>query len=329
MPTNGLSSRMIQFLDPEDRNRVGIQTPFQRLALQMQDILGDGGILKDVLREGEGPLVPRDASISIHFSGFLEYSDQPFESTRSYKFPKMMKLGKDMTVWGLDLGLRTMRRGEFARFLIQPSYAYGEMGCPPLIPPLASVLYEVQVFDYLDSAQVDEFFALSPEEQNLAPLSTLLNVVNTERSFGNRCFNQSRYDDAKYRYKQAMTLLRNRKPEDEEERRHVEEASLPFLLNLSLAYFRLERPHKALKFGQRALQISPGNTKALFRCGQACLEMNEYEKAQEYLIMAQAKKPFDTDINNSLKKLANCYKEHLDQEKLMCSKMFSAFKSEN
>lgn len=67
-----------------------------------------------------------------------------------------------MTVWGLDLGLRTMRRGEFSRFLLKPSYAYGEMGCPPLIPPGATVLYEVQVIDYLDSAQVDEFFALLP-----------------------------------------------------------------------------------------------------------------------------------------------------------------------
>lgn len=67
----------------------------------------------------------------------------------------------DMTMWGLDLGLRTMRRGEFSRFLLHPSYAFGEMGCPPLIPPCATVLYEVQVIDYLDSAQVDEFFALS------------------------------------------------------------------------------------------------------------------------------------------------------------------------
>lgn len=66
-----------------------------------------------------------------------------------------------MTAWGLDLGLRTMRKGELSRFLMQPNYAFGERGCPPIIPPWATVLYEVQVFDYLDSAQVDEFFALS------------------------------------------------------------------------------------------------------------------------------------------------------------------------
>ncbi|XP_053474158.1 inactive peptidyl-prolyl cis-trans isomerase FKBP6 [Ictalurus furcatus] len=328
MLRNGVSLGLVQFMDQEERHQLGLNTPFQRLARHMQDILGNGGIRKEVVREGEGPLVPRDASVSVHFSGFLEYADQPFESTRGSKFPKMMKLGKDVTLWGLDISLRTMRRGEFSRFLLQPRYAYGELGCPPIIPPGATVLYEVQVFDYLDSAKVDEFFALSLEEQNLVPLSKLLSVVETERSFGNHCFNKSYYEDAKDRYKQAMMLLRNREPVDEEERKRVEEASLPFLLNLSLTYLRLEKPRKALQFGQSALEISPRNTKALFRCGQACFEMNDYEKAQDYLTMAQARKPFDTDINNLLRKLAHRYNEELDKEKHMCSKMFSALKFE-
>lgn len=160
----------------------------------------------------------------------------------------------DVTLGGLELGLMTMQKGEFSRFLFQPQYAFGEMGCPPFIPAAAVVLYEVQVLDFLDSGQVDDFIALSlvwkvscvsdmvvtrrcvlkcfsfvhlkqfffasrnklqhniydnpyifclQEEQNTVPLSTLLDVVNTLRSFGNRCFNQSRYDHAKDRYKQV------------------------------------------------------------------------------------------------------------------------------
>lgn len=68
----------------------------------------------------------------------------------------------DLTLYGLELGLLTMKKGEFSRFLFLPKYAYGEFGCPPLIPPSATVLYEVQILDYLDSAEVDEFFALTP-----------------------------------------------------------------------------------------------------------------------------------------------------------------------
>ena len=68
----------------------------------------------------------------------------------------------DLTLAGLELGLLTMRKGEFSRFLLQPCYAYGDMGCPPFIPAAAVVLYEVHILDFLDSGQVDEFIALSP-----------------------------------------------------------------------------------------------------------------------------------------------------------------------
>lgn len=63
---------------------------------------------------------------------------------------------------GLELGLLTMKKGEFSRFLFKPQYAYGNMGCPPRIPADAVVLYEVEVLDFLDSGQVDDFTALSP-----------------------------------------------------------------------------------------------------------------------------------------------------------------------
>lgn len=49
--------------------------------------------------------------------------------------------------------------------------------------------------------------SVKQDEQNLAPLSTLLNVIDTERSFGNRCFNQSRYEDAKHRYKRVSSVI--------------------------------------------------------------------------------------------------------------------------
>uniref|UniRef100_A0A8C2DGD1 peptidylprolyl isomerase n=1 Tax=Cyprinus carpio TaxID=7962 RepID=A0A8C2DGD1_CYPCA len=323
MSTNGKTSRILQFMAPDERRQFGIETPFHRLALQMQDILGDGGILKEVVHAGEGPPVPKHASVSIHFSGFLEYSDTPFETTSHLKYPRMMKLGRDVTLYGLELGLLTMKKGEFSRFLFKPKYAYGDLGCPPHIPPLATVLYEVQVLDFLDSAQVDEFLDLSMDEQNSVSLSTFLNVLDTQRSFGNLCFNKKHYEDARERYKQAMTLLQNRELVDDEEKQRLEEMKLPFLLNLSLTYLKLEKPQKALCYGQKALDI-----KLFFPLffNEACLEMSDYEKAQDYLTLAQAKKPFDPDINTLLKKLAFCYKDYLDKERAMCSKMFSGFK---
>ncbi|KAM9339025.1 inactive peptidyl-prolyl cis-trans isomerase FKBP6 [Symphorus nematophorus] len=302
MSGNGLVPSIRRLINAEERHRS--PSPFDHLRQQMNDVLGDGGILKEVVQAGEGPPVPQNASVLVHYSGFLEYSDRPFETTTNKKYPRMMKLGRDLTLAGLELGLLTMQRGEFSRFLFQPEYAYGDMGCPPFIPPGAMVLYEVQIIDYLDSGQVDDFIALSPEEQDTVPLSTLLDVVNTLRSFGNRCFNQSRYDNAKERYKQAVMLLGNREIESDAETERIRTALLPLYLNLSLTELRLDSPHKALKYGNKALEIDSANTKALFRCGQAYLELHEYESAQDCLITAQAKRPFDSDINNLLRKVA-------------------------
>ncbi|XP_028253703.1 inactive peptidyl-prolyl cis-trans isomerase FKBP6 [Parambassis ranga] len=325
MSRNGFSG-FRRMTDAEERLERRTLTPFEQLRQQMNDIQGDGGILKEVVQPGEGRPVTENASVLMHYSGFLEYSQQPFETTTHLKHPRMMKLGRDVTLAGLELGLLTMRKGEFSRFLFQPQYAYGDMGCPPIIPAAAVVLYEVQILDFLDSGQVDDFTALSPAEQNTFPLSTLLEVINILRSFGNLCFKQSRYNGAKDRYKQAMLLLGNRDTQSDSEKESIKTAQLPLYLNLSLTELRLENPHKALKYGNKALEIDSGNTKALFRCGQAYLELCEYEHAQHCLLSAQAKKPFDSDINNLLRRAMISYKDSLDQEKDMYSKMFRGLK---
>ncbi|XP_048839827.1 inactive peptidyl-prolyl cis-trans isomerase FKBP6 isoform X3 [Brienomyrus brachyistius] len=298
MSANGLSSRIQQFLNPVELQRVGVQSPFQRLALQMQDVSGDRGVLKEVIQNGEGQLVPMDASVLIHFSGYLEYSDRPFESNNRSKHPPIMKLGRDVTLLGLELGLLTMKKVVFVVMLWAARISSSAVKSPPH----------------------------RQGQQNIAALSTVLKVARTELGFGNRCFNQKRYEDAKERYKKAMTLLVNRKAADQGERDSIAAVKLHSFLNLSLALLRLERPLKALKYGQKALDVEPHNAKALFRCGQqACLEMRDYEKAQDFLLMAQAQKPFNSDINNLLKKLAACLKDSADKEKEMCTRMFANF----
>lgn len=72
-----------------------------------------------------------------------------------------MIIWTDVTLVGLEIGLLTMKKGEFSRFLFQPKYAFGDMGCPPLIPAATMVLYEVNLLDFLDSGKVDDFIALS------------------------------------------------------------------------------------------------------------------------------------------------------------------------
>uniref|UniRef100_A0A8C5VI74 peptidylprolyl isomerase n=1 Tax=Microcebus murinus TaxID=30608 RepID=A0A8C5VI74_MICMU len=265
------------------------QSLYQRLSQRMLDISGDRGVLKDVIREGAGDLVTPDASVL------------------------------DITLWGMELGLLSMRRGELARFLFRPNYAYGTLGCPPLIPPNATVLFEIELLDFLDSAESDKFCALSAEQQDEFPLQKVLKVAATEREFGNYLFRQNRFYNAKVRYKRALQLL-HRRTAPLDEQHLVEAAKLLVLLNLSFAYLKLDRPIMALRYGEQALLIDQKNAKALFRCGQL---MTEYQKARDFLVRAQKEQPFNHDINNELKKLASYYRDYVDKEKEMCHRMFA------
>ncbi|CAI9561175.1 unnamed protein product [Staurois parvus] len=206
----------------------------------------------------------------------------------------------------MEIGVLTMQRGEVSRFLYSPAYAYGALGCPPLIPPSATVLFEMEILDFLDTAESDSFFALSPNHQAIFPLEKVLEVATTERKFGNCLFKRNRFDDAKDRYKRASFYL-SRLGKSEEERRQLETARLPVNLNLALTYLRLERPRNSLEWGEKALAIDNKNVKALFRCGQACLELKEYEKARTFLLRAQKLEPFNSEINGELKRLSRYF----------------------
>lgn len=67
--------------DDEDDDQ---STPFEKLARKMVDVcpLNDGGILKQVLKHGSGPVIPEGSVARVHMNAYQEYADEPFDSTR-------------------------------------------------------------------------------------------------------------------------------------------------------------------------------------------------------------------------------------------------------
>ncbi|XP_059721853.1 inactive peptidyl-prolyl cis-trans isomerase FKBP6 isoform X2 [Haemorhous mexicanus] len=127
----------------------------------LQDLTGDGGVRKEQLRPGTGQPVPPSASVAVKYSGYLGNWNKLFCSNGNSKYPRLMKLGKDITLWGLEIGLLSMTKGEAALFVLTPEYAYGQRGCPPSIPPNTTVLFKVEVLDFIDSEECDAFFELT------------------------------------------------------------------------------------------------------------------------------------------------------------------------
>ncbi|NXS37080.1 FKBP6 isomerase, partial [Pomatostomus ruficeps] len=292
----------------------------------LQDLTDDGGVRKEQLRPGTGQPVPPSASVAVKYSGYLGNWSKLFCSNENNKYPRLMKLGKDITLWGLEIGLLSMTKGEAALFVLTPEYAYGQRGCPPAIPPNTTVLFKVEMLDFIDSEECDTFFELSHEQQDRLPLEKVLKVAATEREFGNYFFYKQRFKIAKDRYKRALSIL-DRSSSSKAEQSQINASKLLLFLNLSLTYLKLERADRALKYGELALELDQGNAKALFRCGQACLHLREYSKSRYFLARAQCIQPFNHEINNELKKLARYYREYTEMEKEMCCQMFDPLNS--
>ena len=51
-------------------------------------------MLKKVIRGGAGPVVPEGATVRVHYNGYLEYSDEPYDSSRLRNRQQQFRLGQ-------------------------------------------------------------------------------------------------------------------------------------------------------------------------------------------------------------------------------------------
>ena len=107
----------------------------------------DGGILKKVLHEGSGDSPSKGDTVYVHYTGTL-LDGTKFDSSRDRGEKFSFKAGEGSVIKGWDLGVPTMRRGELAVFTIRSDYGYGKRGSPPTIPPDATLVFEIELFDF-------------------------------------------------------------------------------------------------------------------------------------------------------------------------------------
>ena len=67
--------------------------PFERMSLRMEKVTEDGGVLKKILHEGVGNVVPQYSLCTVHYNGWFELADEPFDSSRMRGRKHQFKLG--------------------------------------------------------------------------------------------------------------------------------------------------------------------------------------------------------------------------------------------
>ncbi|XP_075998015.1 peptidyl-prolyl cis-trans isomerase FKBP4 [Genypterus blacodes] len=108
----------------------------------------DGGVFKLVKREGTGTELPMTGDkVFVHYVGTL-LDGTLFDSSRDRGERFSFELGKGQVIKAWDIGVATMKVGELCQLICKPAYAYGAAGSPPKIPPSATLIFEVELFEF-------------------------------------------------------------------------------------------------------------------------------------------------------------------------------------
>lgn len=100
----------------------------------------------NVLQPGEGPEAVSGSEVTVHYTGWLMDGTQ-FDSSRDRGEPFSLTLGEGRVIPGWEQGLEGMRTGEVRELIIPPGLAYGARGAGGVIPPDATLRFEVELLD--------------------------------------------------------------------------------------------------------------------------------------------------------------------------------------
>ena len=104
------------------------------------------GLIKEDLIVGRGPVAHAGHDVVVHYVGRLE-SGQQFDSSRARHDPLDFALGAAHVIKGLDEGVQGMRVGGLRKLTIPSQLAYGEQGCGGVIPPNATLVFDVELLE--------------------------------------------------------------------------------------------------------------------------------------------------------------------------------------
>jgi len=100
----------------------------------------------EVLQEGTGEEAKNGDNVSVHYVGTLQDGTK-FDSSIDRGTPFSFDLGAGKVIKGWDLGVLGMKIGEKRKLTIPSDLAYGDDGIPNVIPPKATLIFEVELLD--------------------------------------------------------------------------------------------------------------------------------------------------------------------------------------
>ena len=104
----------------------------------------DSGLKFEDTTVGSGAIASQGQTVSVHYTGWLENGTK-FDSSKDRNEPFEFKLGAGQVIRGWDEGVAGMKIGGVRRLTIPPQLGYGDRGAGGVIPPKATLIFEVEL----------------------------------------------------------------------------------------------------------------------------------------------------------------------------------------
>ena len=107
----------------------------------------------ETLVKGKGVVASIGKRVTVHYKGSLD-TGEVFDASRTRGDPFSFELGAGQVIEGWEQGIQGMKIGEVRRLAIPPNLGYGEKGAGNVIPPNASLVFEVELLDVSESIKL-------------------------------------------------------------------------------------------------------------------------------------------------------------------------------
>ena len=104
----------------------------------------ESGLRYQLIQNGNGTQAEKGKTVSVHYEGCLS-NGQVFDSSYSRNQPIDFTLGVGQVIPGWDEGIALLKVGDKARLVIPSHLAYGSTGAGGVIPPNATLIFDVEL----------------------------------------------------------------------------------------------------------------------------------------------------------------------------------------
>jgi ketosteroid isomerase-like protein len=123
-----------------------VSMPIKASVLGAKAMTTESGLRYEDIVTGTGPSPQSGQEVTVHYTGTLEDGTK-FDSSLDRGQPFKFKIGVGRVIKGWDEGVMTMKVGGKRKLVIPPQLGYGARGAGGVIPPNATLVFEVELLD--------------------------------------------------------------------------------------------------------------------------------------------------------------------------------------